>query len=169
MDIVLEKLQSKDAEKLFEFELKNRDFFEKMVPSRGDDYYHYEIFKKWHQVLLDEQEKNESYFYLIKDTNGAIVGRMNIVDIDHSPAIGHLGYRVGESYIGKGIATKALELLFNEIARVGVKQLLAKTTTNNVPSQKVLEKNGFERLKANSEDFDLSGRSEKFVYYMWTN
>lgn len=44
MDIIIEKLQYADAENLFEFELENRDYFEEMVPSRGDDYYNFETF-----------------------------------------------------------------------------------------------------------------------------
>lgn len=34
MNIILEKLEHADLEHLYEFELKNRTYFEKMVPSR---------------------------------------------------------------------------------------------------------------------------------------
>lgn len=111
MEISLEKLQRADAEKLYEFELENRDFFEKMVPSRGKDYYDFETFKIRNEALLDEQTKGQSYYYLIKNENGFILGRMNLVDIDKSRYLGYLGYRVGEAYTGKGIASKALKLL----------------------------------------------------------
>lgn len=63
MDITIEKLHETDAEKLFEFELENRDFFEETVPSRGDEYYVFENFKERHKALLDKQTKGLSYFF----------------------------------------------------------------------------------------------------------
>lgn len=46
MDILIEKLSESDFENLFDFELENRDYFEEMVPGRGEDYYHLETFTK---------------------------------------------------------------------------------------------------------------------------
>jgi len=82
MDITLEKLHSTDAEKLFAFELNNRTFFEEMVPTRGDKYYNFEFFQSSFESLLDEQTQGSSYFYLIKDRNASIIGRVNLVDVE---------------------------------------------------------------------------------------
>ena len=143
MDIYIEKLQDTDAEGLYKFELDNRAFFEEMVPTRGNDYYNLEVFKKRHEDLLEEQVQGGSYFYLIKDKDNSILGRINVVDIDKSQKTGHLGYRVGQAHTGKNIATKALKLLIETVTDIDIKQIKAKTTTNNIASQKVLEKNGF--------------------------
>lgn len=59
MDIILEILKQNDAKKLYEFELENRAFFEKMVPERGEDYYHFETFQIRHNELLEEQRKGQ--------------------------------------------------------------------------------------------------------------
>ena len=72
MNITLKKLDLHDAQKLFTFELENRAFFEKMVPSRGDDYYQFDYFLKKHEDLLNEQKEGKSLFYLIIDLNGHI-------------------------------------------------------------------------------------------------
>ncbi|WP_368505184.1 GNAT family N-acetyltransferase [Alkalihalophilus sp. As8PL] len=168
MEITLEKLQPGDAKKLYEFEIENRDYFEKMVPSRGEDYYNFETFKIRHEALLDEQTKGQSYYYLIKNENGLILGRMNLVDIDKSRNLGYIGYRVGGAYTGKGIANRALKLLLETLNWQGIKQVLAKTTTNNIPSQKVLEKNGFNHISTSDEEFVMNGNRLKFVYYKWT-
>lgn len=167
MDIFIEKLDGTDAEDLYKFELENRSFFEKMVPSRGDDYYQPDIFKIRHESLLEEQANGRSYFYLIKDEHGSILGRINLVDIDESHEVGHLGYRVGELHTGKGIAKEALKLFLK--LEQNVKQVKAKTTTNNIASQKVLEKNGFERTETDDEEFKMNGQKLKFIYYIWTN
>ncbi len=168
MDISLEVLRHTDAKKLYEFELENRDYFEKMVPSRGEDYYNWESFNTRHEDLLDELGKGLSYFYLIKNENGVIVGRMNVVDIDKSRNLGYLGYRVGEAYTGIGIANKALKLLLSIMKEEGIKQILAKTTTNNIASQKILEKNGLKHISTSDEEVKINGQSLKFVNYQWT-
>jgi [ribosomal protein S5]-alanine N-acetyltransferase len=167
MDITIEKLHETDAEKLYEFELENRDFFEEMVPSRGDEYYNFENFKKRHQALLDEQAKGLSYFFLIKDKDDLILGRINIIDIDKSQKLGHVGYRVGKAYTRKGVASKALKLLIDTMNNQGIKQILAKTTINNIASQKVLKKAGFKQLAINDEEF-TKGQRVKFISYSST-
>ncbi|MBA4538719.1 GNAT family N-acetyltransferase [Bacillus aquiflavi] len=169
MDIVIEKLNSTDAKDLYKFEFENRTFFEEMVPTRGDDYYKAEFFKIRHETLLEDQAKGISNFYLIKDQNGSILGRINLVDIDESHKIGHLGYRVGQQHIGRGVATKALKLLLETVIELGIKQVKAKTTTNNIASQKVLEKNGFERTETSDKKFEMNSQKLKFVHYIWIN
>jgi len=166
MNIFIEKLHVTDAEDLFNFELENRTFFEEMVPTRGDEFYNPETFKKRHETLLEEQVKGGSYFYLIKDKDSSILGRINLVDIDESDKIGYLGYRVGQAHTGKGIANKALKILVETVIGEDIKQIKAKTTTNNIASQRVLEKNGFERIDTSIEEFEMNGQRLSFVYYV---
>lgn len=165
VNIYIEKLHVTDADDLFNFELENRTFFEEMVPTRGDEYYKYETFKKRHETLLAEQVTGSSYFYLIKDKDSSILGRINLVDIDESEKIGYLGYRVGQAHIGKGIANNALRILIETVTDEDIKQIKAKTTTNNIASQRVLEKNGFERIGISREEFEMKGQKVSFVYY----
>lgn len=166
MNIFIEKLHVADEENLFNFELENRTFFEEMVPTRGDEFYNSENFKKIHKTLLEEQVNDDSYFYLIKDREGLILGRINLVDIEKSDKIGYLGYRVGQAYTGKGIANTALKLLIETVTGKDIKQIKAKTTTNNIASQRVLEKNGFERIETSSEEFEMNGQMLNFVCYI---
>ncbi|MGO1058825.1 GNAT family N-acetyltransferase [Planococcus sp. FY231025] len=167
MNIQLELLAEEDAAALLAFELENRTFFESQVPGRGDGYYQPEGFLERHQMLLDEQEKGESFFYLIKDEKGGILGRVNLVDIDRKARCGSLGYRMSENQCGKGIAAKAVGLLIDELPALGVKRVDAKTTQNNVASQRVLEKNGFE-MTENSLGGISSGKEDAhFIYYSW--
>ncbi|MCM3714726.1 GNAT family N-acetyltransferase [Alkalihalobacillus oceani] len=168
MDIILEILKQDDAKKLYEFELENRAYFEKMVPDRGEDYYHFDTYQIRHNALLEEQRKGQAIYYLIKDKNGLIIGRMNIVDIDLSRQLGFIGYRVGEAYTGKGIASRAVQLLLSIIDRQSITQISAKTTTDNIASQRVLEKNGFEYISTSNQEFNINGKSVKFIYYKWT-
>ncbi|WP_432355580.1 GNAT family N-acetyltransferase [Sporosarcina sp. A2] len=169
MNIIIEKLKDTDTESLYQFEIENRTFFEDMVPSRGDDYYKYEGFKVRHESLLDEQVKGLSIFYLIKDENDSILGRINLVDIDESEKIGFLGYRVGQIHTGKGVAKKALNLLLKKVVELDLKVVKAKTTTNNIASQKVLEQNGFKHKETSDKEFEMNGQMLEFVNYTWMN
>lgn len=168
MDLYIERLQVADAESLYKFELENRKFFEEMVPTRGEEYYNPEILKKRHEALLEEQAQGGSYFYLIKNEDSSILGRINLVDIDRFHKIGHLGYRVGQEHTGKGIANQALQKLIETIADEDIKQIKAETTTNNIASQRVLEKNGFEKITTSSESFEMNGQKLNFIYYALT-
>lgn len=62
MHIVIENLKVTDVESLYECEIENRIFFEKMIPYRVEDYYIPEVFKVRNESLLDEQVKGLSFF-----------------------------------------------------------------------------------------------------------
>ncbi|WP_202077628.1 GNAT family N-acetyltransferase [Caldalkalibacillus salinus] len=165
MDITIEKLKDSDVQHLYQFERDNRAFFETMVPSRGDEYYHLNTFKVRHESLLNEQAQGLATYYLIKNKRGDILGRVNLVDINQSQKAGHIGYRVGKSHVGKGIGHKALGLLLESISELDLKELHAKTTNNNIASQKVLYKNGFKHIKTGEDEFEMNGQKLKFLYY----
>lgn len=169
MNIIIDKLKIEDFGKLYEFELENRTYFEEMVPSRGDNYYNNpETFIKMNKTLIDEQNQGLSCFYLIKNTEGTILGRINLVEIDKLQGHGHIGYRVGKAYTGKGIANRALNLLLKKAStELGIGQISAKTTQNNIASQRVLEKNGFQYITTSDEEFKMNGQLLSFVYYIW--
>ncbi|MCF6137746.1 GNAT family N-acetyltransferase [Pseudalkalibacillus berkeleyi] len=168
MEVFIERINVSDAEDLYQFELENRDFFERSVPSRGDDYYKPEIFKARHKKLIEEQTQKGSRFYLIKNETGSILGRINLV-MDESHSIGDLGYRVGQIHTGKGIVTQALKLLLEDLIDLEIKQVNAQTTTNNIASRRILEKNGFEYVGNDEDYFEMNGQMLQFVYYAWTN
>ncbi|WP_342512417.1 GNAT family N-acetyltransferase [Sporosarcina sp. FSL K6-1522] len=163
MEISIVRLQDRDAEELYRFEMENRRFFEEMVPSRGDGYYQFETFKIRHQDLLVEQQDERSEFYLIRDNSGNIVGRINLVDITNNVA--EVGFRVGKEYVGKGIGTTALNLLLK--TAIHVEKVIGKTTTNNIASQKTLEKNGFKQVYISDELFEMNGQQLQFIHYIW--
>lgn len=169
MEIYINLLKEKDAEELFIFESVNRRFFEKSVPSRGENYYIFENFLKQHRALLKEQKEGISYFYLIRDISDSIVGRINLVDIDREKKLGYLGYRVGEAYIGRGIANQAVKLLIKESERSDILEIHAKPTSFNKPSQSVLGKNNFIITDHREEEIDFNGQKGYFIHYIRKN
>ncbi|MGX1265439.1 ribosomal-protein-alanine N-acetyltransferase [Rossellomorea marisflavi] len=161
MNLIITSLVMEDRVELLAFETLNRIYFEKSVPGRGDDYYTWGTFSERHEALCQEQEIGTSMFYLIRDES-SILGRINIVEIDHTKTSGEVGYRIGESSAGQGVATASLKLLQQEVP---LQRLLAKTTINNLGSQRVLEKNGFKRCGEKSVMINDSATS--FIHYVW--
>ncbi|MGE6299605.1 GNAT family N-acetyltransferase, partial [Guptibacillus hwajinpoensis] len=158
MEVRIYRLQESDAESLFHFEVANRVYFNKMVPDRGEDYYKFEMFNDKLVQLVTEQSLGLSTFYLIKDEKGTILGRINLVDFNHSNQSAELGYRIGEDYTGNGIATKALKLLLDKTTNLEVIQrITARTTQDNVASRKVLAKNGFTYVYTDQDEVLLNG------------
>lgn len=153
MNLTLSLLTKNDSKALLFFEKENKEFFEKMVPARPDSYFEFGGFEGVMDELLAEQSQKTSLLYLIKNESGDIVGRMNLVDIDWRRKSGEVGYRVGEQFTGKGAAARGLVLLINEAEKFGIYEIRAKTTVNNIPSQKVLEKCGFKKAYIDEHGF----------------
>lgn len=63
-----------------------------------------------------------------------------------APAVVEIGYGVDEAFRGRGLATEAVGALVDwGREREDVDAILAETLTANLPSRRVLEKNGFRR------------------------
>lgn len=153
MNIRLTLLTREEAESLFLFEKENKDYFERSVPPRPPTYFEYASFKNILEDLIAEQAEQKSFFYLLKDELGELVGRMNLVDIDWQRGTGDTGYRVGEVFTGKGVAMAGLNLMIKEAQIMGLTTLYAKTTLDNIASQKVLEKCEFKKIRIDDKEF----------------
>ncbi|MDL2310348.1 GNAT family N-acetyltransferase [Peptostreptococcaceae bacterium OttesenSCG-928-C18] len=106
-----------------------------------------------------------SLFYIIKDKQNNILGRINLTDIDYNKKTANLGYRIGSNYIGKGIAYKTLNLLIKGIDASKIEVLNVKATTSNIGSQKVMTKNNFILMFEDKNYFELNGKKENFLHY----
>ncbi|MFI6149836.1 GNAT family N-acetyltransferase [Streptomyces sp. NPDC051109] len=145
----LESLRADHAPALLAFERRNRSYFARSVPDRGDAYF--ACFADRHRALLAEQETGLSRFHVLVTGHGALAGRVNLVDIEDGSA--ELGYRIGERAAGRGLATAAVA----EICRMaqgayGLSRLTAVTTLDNPGSMTVLQRNGFTQVETMTVD-----------------
>lgn len=146
MDKISIKLLSvKDQDGLFDFETRNRKYFERIGLSRSDAYYERSSFVKILKELIDEQQKDAHYMYLVINEQNDIVGRVNLTDVVRGPLRkAELGYRIGEQHQGKGFATAAVRLVLMQASKVHeLHRIEAGTSPQNIGSQVVLIKNGF--------------------------
>ncbi|MER5892905.1 GNAT family N-acetyltransferase [Streptomyces sp. NPDC001876] len=148
---VLERLRPDHAPALLAFELENRTYFAASIPDRGDDYF--AGFDTRHRELLVEQAAGLHHFHIIADSEGAVLGRVNLVGVADGSA--ELGYRIAERAAGQGLATSAVrQVCALALAEYGLSVLRAETTLDNAGSQAVLARNGFVR----AGEVTLSGR-----------
>ncbi|MET7368827.1 GNAT family N-acetyltransferase [Streptomyces sp. NPDC005566] len=137
---VLERLRPDHAPALLAFELENRTYFAASIPDRGDDYF--AGFDARHRELLDEQAAGLHHFHIIADSDGAVLGRVNLVGVADGSA--ELGYRIAERAAGQGLATSAVRRVCAlALDAYGLSVLRAETTLDNAGSQAVLARNGF--------------------------
>lgn len=136
----LQRLRSDHAAAVLAFEVANRAYFAASVTDRGDAFF--EQFCERHRALLAEQDAGVCVFHVLVDADGTVVGRFNMYDLADGTA--EVGYRVAEQVAGRGVATSTLRTLCRLAAeQCGLTTLTAKTSTENVASQRVLEKAGF--------------------------
>lgn len=147
----LERLRADHGDILLAFEREHREYFARSVPDRGDAYF--TDFAARHRGLLAEQDAGTCHFHLVIDDTGALVGRVNLVDVEEGAA--ELGYRIGETAAGRGTATAAVEEVCRlAAASYGLHSLIADTTLDNLASAAVLRRTGFTAV----EDITLDGR-----------
>ncbi|GAA2930369.1 hypothetical protein GCM10010446_13790 [Streptomyces enissocaesilis] len=103
------------------------------MPDRGDDYFTH--FAARHAALLTEQEAGLCHFHLLVDEQGAVLGRVNLVDVTDAAA--DLGYRVAERATGRGLAAAAVrEVRTRAATDYGLEVLTAATTADNPASRR---------------------------------
>jgi [ribosomal protein S5]-alanine N-acetyltransferase len=155
-DVIIKLLEESDAQELIAFELKNRVFFERVGFPREDNYYELDNFNTIMKDSIEKQDKGLVNMYLIKNHNGMILGRINLLSIVRgSFNKAELGYRIGEEHQGNGYATSAVKLILDEaVNNHRLHRIEAGTSPDNIGSQIVLIKNGFQFV----------GRYNKYIY-----
>jgi [ribosomal protein S5]-alanine N-acetyltransferase len=137
----LQRLRLDHESAVLDFELANRAYFARSINDRGDAYY--AEFAQQHRTALAEQEAGEAAFHVLVDEDGEVVGRFNLYEVANGTAV--VGYRIAERVSGQGVATAALrDLVRIAGAQYGLRRLRAITSTENVASQRVLVKAGFD-------------------------
>jgi len=145
MKLTLEKMNKGNLKDIFDFEVENRAFFESVVPKRPNGYFNIESFKKLMDDILIEQSQGDCLMCIIRDESSKVVGRVNLGNIKREEVVkADLGYRISESELGKGYASRAVQMIIElALKEYRVKVFTAGSASTNIGSQKVLLKNGF--------------------------
>lgn len=147
----LQALRPDHAAVVLAFESANRTYFAGFISDRGDAYF--DEFGERYDELLARRESRGDAYYVLLDDDGSVLGRFNLYDIEDGTA--EVGYRVAERAAGRGVATAGVQELCRLAAvEHGVRRLRARTTHENVASQRVLANAGF----VAAGEADVAGR-----------
>ena len=140
---MIKLLTPDDGPALAALYLANRDFLAPFEPVRPPEFFTADGQRERLQRQLD----GKTHPFAILD-DGAIAGTINVFHVvRESLQSCTIGYWIDGARNGRGLATGAVgEILAFAFEDLALHRVEAATLVDNVPSQRVLEKNGFERI-----------------------
>lgn len=132
-----------DAEELAALYAANRGFLAPFEPVRPPEFFTAE----GQRARLERQLADETHPFAILDGD-TIAGTVNVFHIVREALQGcTIGYWVDGRRNGRGLATGAVgEVVSYAFGELGLHRVEAATLVDNIASQRVLEKNGFDRI-----------------------
>jgi len=106
-------------------------------------------------------------FVIIDKPSRKLIGFIDIKNIDWKIPKAEIGYYIDSNYDGRGIASNALKIMVDySFDTLKINKLFIRTTKDNIGSQKVAEKNGFEKEGYIRQDYKTtSGEIVDLIYY----
>jgi [ribosomal protein S5]-alanine N-acetyltransferase len=158
---VIRLLEPDDAEELAALYAANREFLSPYEPVRAD-----EFFTAEHQRRRIEGDGDDVWRWAILHGD-AIVGTVALTDVVREPLLlGNVGYWVDRQHNGRGLATRAVaDVVTFAFAEAGLHRVEAGTLIDNVASQRVLQKNGFERFGLARKLIKINGEWRDHVLF----
>lgn len=125
--------------------------------------------KKHAYMFINKSNKEwgEKSFKFVIEMNKKVIGTISLTGYDKKNKKAELGYWLAKQYWGKGIMTEAA----NEVMRfgfedVGLIKIIARSSINNIGSNKVLKKIGMKRLCILKKDYvNVNGGWEDSYLY----
>ncbi|ASK32681.1 GNAT family N-acetyltransferase [Chryseobacterium sp. T16E-39] len=123
---------------------------------------HEEYVEMFQKALSDYQEQSFSRWGIFNAQDNDFVGMCVVRALVDHPEQTEIGYVLGENYWGKGVATKVCKALVDYcLSLPDHRDIVAVTDLDNVGSQKVLAKNGFNRIE------NLVREDEEVAYFIF--
>jgi ribosomal-protein-alanine N-acetyltransferase len=159
---VIRPVRPEDAEELAALYRANREFLAPFEPVRPPAFFT----ASGQRTRLERQHERDTHPFAILD-DGAIAGTINLFGIvREGPESGFIGYWIDRTRNGRGLATGAVgEILAYAFGEVGLHRVEASTLVDNAPSQRVLEKNGFERIGLARSYLRINGEWRDFFLF----
>lgn len=159
---MIRPLRPEDCEELAALYDANRDFLAPFEPTRPPEFFTPE----GQRERLELQLADGTHPFAIFDGD-AIAGTINLFNIvRESLQSGVIGYWVDNARNGRGLATGAVgEMLGYAFGELDLHRIEAATLVENVASQQVLAKNGFERIGLARRFLRIDGEWRDFLLF----
>jgi [ribosomal protein S5]-alanine N-acetyltransferase len=160
-----------DAAVLADLVIRNRDFLAPWEPVRSERYFTLDGQVEAITESLERYEDRLQVPRVILDEKGAVVGRINLNNVVQGALqSASVGYWLAQDAGGRGLATAAVA----EMVTVGfhdesLHRLEAGTIPENVRSQAVLMRNGFEQYGYARRYLSIAGRWQDHLLFQRLN
>lgn len=137
-----------DATDLAGLYARNREFLRPFEPERDARFFTADGQRMRAALAIEEARKGTLFRYVIADSETQIAGLIGLENVIRGASqSATLSYWVDRARNGRGLASQAVADVA-ELARtdLGLHRLEAPVRVDNLASQRVLEKNGFERI-----------------------
>lgn len=160
----LKILEERDAEALFDLVSNNRDYLAEWLP-----------FVKFTQSSTDSKNFIKSALQQFANNDGfhcgiwydnQLVGVIGLHYIDWLNERTSIGYYLAENYQQHGIMTKCNQFLINYcFEELNLNRIEIRTAVNNIKSQNIPQKLGFQKEGINRQEEKLNGQySDSYVF-----
>jgi [ribosomal protein S5]-alanine N-acetyltransferase len=160
-----------DAAVLAELVRANREFLSPWEPVRDESYFTEAGQRASIRASLAEHEHGRGLPYVIIDSDGSVVGRVNLNTIVRGAfQSASLGYWIAEASGGRGITTAAVrDIIRVAFTELGLHRIQADTLVHNAASQRVLERNGFVRIGRAPRYLKIAGQWQDCILHQLVN
>jgi [ribosomal protein S5]-alanine N-acetyltransferase len=168
--VTLRPLQVTDGPIMLRLYSSNREFLAPFDPPRAVDFLTEAGQAREVALSVEAATVGASQRFVIEADSEpvGIVGVSNIVEGAFRSA--NLGYWVSQDHNGRGIATASVGLAVGwAFEKRGLHRLEAGTLLDNVRSQRVLEKNGFERIGISRNYLNIGGAWRDHILFARVN
>jgi ribosomal-protein-alanine N-acetyltransferase len=160
--MIVRALTAEDADELAALLAESREWLAPHEPVRDERF-----FTPDGQRERIQNEGSHAFAILADDR---IAGTVTISNIARGPfQSGSLGYWIAEPFSGRGLTTRAVSavvaIAFTDLS---LHRLEAATLIDNVPSQRVLEKNGFELIGLARRYLEIAGEWSDHLLFQRT-
>ena len=146
--LILEPQALKHVADLRQYYLENSAHLEPWEPGRVDDFHEPDAWRMRIQSAMEEQDAGRSLkLVLRRRDNDELIGVCNYTNIVRASFQAcHLGYSLAEKAQGQGFMYEALEgSLHHVFTALNLHRVMANYVPENIRSQRLLERLGFER------------------------
>lgn len=162
-NIYIKFLEVSDVQAALDLNLRNREFFQKYVSTRNDDFYTLGYQESLIKENIIKRENDEKYVFgiFLKGTD-ELIGNVTLSEILRGALQScYIGYYLDLQHNGKGYMTEVVKLAvdfgFNELH---LHRVEAGVMPHNIRSIRVLEKAGFEKEGIARKNVKINGRWE---------
>ncbi|NEK58347.1 GNAT family N-acetyltransferase [Geodermatophilus sabuli] len=166
MDVTVRVLSEDDVPALTRLLVANREFLAPWDPERPEEYFTEARQRADARRALDQHAHGAALPGVVL-VDGEPAGRVNVNNVVRGAFLsGDLGYWVSQHLTGHGVASSAVAAMVRlAFGDAGLHRLQASTLVHNSASQRVLRRNGFERIGFAPGYLRIAGRWQDHLLF----